>query len=206
MAERVTGIVLAGGLSARMGRDKASLEIEGVSLLQRTAERLASVVDSVLIVARSDQQVPVLDLPVPHRVVSDRYPDTGPLGGIATGMHASDARVFAVTACDMPLLDPGVIRQLLGALDAADAAVPVGPDGREEPLCAVYRRECLPAIERCLSAGSYRVTSFYSERRVVRVRIDDALTFSNVNTPDDLERIGELLRREGSHAADDPGV
>lgn len=206
MTERVAGIVLAGGRSTRMGRDKAAIEIAGSSLLQRTALRLAAAVDEVVVVGRSGQQLPALDVPVPVLIVRDRYPNTGPLGGIATGMQASEAAAFVAVACDMPLLEGELVRRLVALREEADAVVPVGPDGRDQPLCAVYGRTCLPAIERCLHEGSFRVTSFYSRCRVRRVHVDDPLPFSNVNTPDDLASIGELLGREAAAAADDPGV
>jgi len=206
MAERIAGIVLAGGRGTRMGRDKAAIEIAGSSLLQRTALRLAGAVDEVVVVGRSGQQLPALDLPVPVRIVHDRYPNTGPLGGIATGMQASEAAVFVAVACDMPLLEGELVRRLVALREEVDAVVPVGPDGHDQPLCAVYGRACLVAIERCLHERSFRVTSFYTRCRVRRVPVDDALPFSNVNTPDDLARIGELLGREAAAAADDPGV
>lgn len=181
---------MAGGKSRRMGQDKAWIDVDGRPLIARVIEVLATVADEVIVVA-NEARYGSLGV----RVVPDRFPEGGALGGIATGVGAAIHDTVLVAACDMPFLDPAVWRLLLEAApgaDEADVVIPVLGD-QPETLHAVYTRACLPAMERALAQGRLRVVSFFDEVRVRRIGeealrgVDPALrSFTNVNTPEEL--------------------
>src|SRR5581483_11458750 len=128
--------------------------------------------------------------------VADNYPGCGPLAGIQAALVASRHPHVFVAACDMPGLDAGAIRFLLGRIGAADAIVPRW-QGDIEPLHAVYARRCLPVIESCLRASRYALRDFLplvdvdyvSEDEVARVH-GAAASLTNVNTPEELAAVG----------------
>lgn len=178
---------MAGGKSRRMGQDKAWIDVGGEPLIRRVSDVLAAVADEVIVVA-NDDRYRILGL----RVVPDRFPDGGALGGIATGVGAAGHDTVLVAACDMPFLDPAVWRLLLAWAADADAVVPIIGE-QPETLHALYTKACLPAMERSLAAGRMRVISFFDEVRVHRLAEDvlrtvdpELRSFTNVNTPEEL--------------------
>lgn len=184
---QVSAAVMAGGRSRRMGRDKAWIEFEGRPLIARVIDVLRDVADEVLIVANDDRYA---ELGV--RVVPDRFPDGGALGGIATGVGAAQHELVLVAACDMPFTTAAAWRLLVERAGGADAVVPrIGAD--YETLHALYSKRCLPAMESALAAGRMRVISFFQDVEVREVgeadlrRVDPGLrSFINVNTPEEL--------------------
>ncbi len=191
---KVTGAILIGGESRRMGRDKADLLWDGKTLVERVHERIAPLVEEVLLVVRPDRLPWAENLaPTGVRVVTDRVEAHGPLAGIHAALsEAAFARVLVV-ACDMPDLQPSL---LVGLLDDASAEVVV-PRTKFgfEPLLAVYAKSCLPAVEQALADGPSRIPAFYakvsvSEWNESRLRrLDPELrSLVNVNRPEDLTR------------------
>jgi len=188
----VSGIVLNGGQSRRMGRDKSALLIAGRPLIARVLDVLSELFDDILVVGR----------PLPPslltrhaargtRHVVDATPGAGPLGGIYTGLMAMTRPFAFLAACDMPCLDPAVIRRQLDLLldGEADAVVPSW-DGLWEPLHAVYSQDCLPAARRQLESGDLRIRGFFDHVNVrfwdVRAEGISPRSFTNVNTKSDL--------------------
>ncbi len=195
----VSGIVLAGGRSRRLGRDKAVEPFDGKPLLRRVVDRLADVVDETVLVVADAEQGERIPLPDSARVVVDGYPDCGSLGGIFTGLSAAMGDWGLVVACDMPFLDPELLRHILDQRGGHDAVVPV-LDGRPEPTHAAYSKACLPPIERRLRAGELKIAGFFDDvsvRQVPEAEVEEIdpgrLSFLNVNTPDDLERALALV-------------
>ena len=197
-------IILCGGQSTRMGRDKALLPFgPDETLLQRVVRIVAEVVDEarMICVAGTEQELP--ELPPQVRVVRDRLPCQGPLEGLAVGLSAlaGEAEVAFVTACDVPFLNASLVRELLAMLDEHyDAVVPQEPE-RLHPLTAVYRTALWPEIERLQSAQHDRLLDLVA---AVRTRLVTAADFSsaadmhealrNCNRPEDYEA---ALRRAG---------
>ena len=184
---KVSAAIMAGGKSRRMGQDKAWILLDGEPLIRRVANVLAQVADEVFIVA-NEPRYASLGL----RVVADRYPDGGALGGIATGVAAATHDTVLVAACDMPFLAPEVWRVLLDHRDDADVVIP-RVAGEFETLHALYAKACVPAMERSLAAGKLRVISFFDEVRVqpiaeaeLRIADPSLRSFTNVNTPEEL--------------------
>ena len=166
--EGVAGILLAGGRSQRMGRDKASLPWHGSTLARRAAGLLARVAEPpVIAVCAPDQDLP--PLPAWVEVVRDPEPGLGPLAGLAVGLAAAGPRaeVAAVCAVDAPLAHPAVLAALLGGLGASPAVVAVSDD-RPQPLFAVYRTE-LAFLAAALVADGERRASELGERAGARM-------------------------------------
>jgi len=185
----VSAAIMAGGRSRRMGRDKAWLDLgDGRPIVRRVIDALSEVADEVLIVA-NDPRYATLG----PRVVPDRFPDGGALGGIATGVGAASHPTVLVAACDMPFLRADLWRLLLSRAGEADVVIP-RVAGEYETLHAVYTKACVPAMERALAAGRMRVISFFDDVRVRTVEEDelraidpDLASLTNLNTPEELD-------------------
>jgi molybdopterin-guanine dinucleotide biosynthesis protein A len=185
----VGSIVLAGGKSRRMGRDKALLPFQGTTLLNHVVGIVRQVSEPVLVVAEAADKY---DVPSGVRVILDRYPGAGPLGGLITGLRELGEGRHLAVACDMPTLRPDVLHFILTRCDGYDAAVPV-VDGRMQPLCTAYDFSCADKLEElfCEGARSLLETLASLHCRVIEESelrpLDPTLsTFSNWNTPDDL--------------------
>ena len=194
----VSGIVLAGGQSRRLGRDKAVEPIGGQPLIRRVIQRIQQVSEEIVVVADS-ARAGALPLEDGHRTALDQYPGKGSLGGIFSGLAAARGQWGVVVACDMPFLNLELLRYMESLRQGADAVVPV-LEGRPEPTHALYSKACLPYIEKRLRADDLKIARFFDEVRVnyvseeVIARFDpDYLSFFNVNTPDDLERALALV-------------
>lgn len=189
----VTGVILAGGNSIRMGSNKALLPFQGglfIEAIYRNAEQLF---DEVLLVTNSPEYYQFL----PCRKVADRFAGMGPLAGIHAGLlEAANPRVLAV-ACDMPYISEKIMRFLAELDEEADVIIPRSPDGLE-PLHALYGKECIPAMEEMLVSGRKRIISFFDRVKVHEVATEKlpgaAPNFShfwNINTPEDYYRLRE---------------
>jgi molybdopterin-guanine dinucleotide biosynthesis protein A len=185
-----TGIVLAGGLSTRMGRDKASLPWGESDLLHSVLAALAPVCRRLIVVSNRPRAVRLAGV----TVVADRYEGCGPLAGIHAGLLAAQEGYCFVAACDMPYLRGDAAAWMADAAAGYDAAVPL-VDGYYNPLHAVYHHRCLPAVEALLAGGRYRVIDFYPQVRLRPVSRDELAGFDaglrmleNINSPEDLPR------------------
>jgi len=200
---KAAAIVLAGGKSTRLGRDKASELLLGRPLLQHVLDRLAGLVDERVVVSAVGQRLPALDTP-DLKVVEDIYPETGPLGGIYTGLTAIDAPYAIAVACDMPLLQPTLVAELLRRAPGRDLVVPVSEEF-PQPLCAVYSKACVEPFRRQLEAGEYKITAAFGFLRPLYLRPADwrpfdpeGLSFQNLNREEDLRRVTALLEAEAA--------
>lgn len=192
----VSAIVLGGGLSTRIGRDKGGLILDGKPLAQRALETLGELFEELIYVINDPMAAPAR---AKIKLAKDDVPHLGPLGGILAGLKVSKAPRAFVVGYDMPFVSPELARFLVDYDVDADVVVPV-TDGRYEPLHAVYSRKCIPVIADQLAAGKRQITGFFDKVRVVTVdetsirKIDPALrSFFNINTPDDLRRARDLL-------------
>jgi molybdopterin-guanine dinucleotide biosynthesis protein A len=183
----MTGIVLAGGESRRMGRDKAFLKLNGVPLIEHALRALRGVFSKIIIVTNA----PKLYVSYDALVVTDAYDKQGPLTGIYSGLlHSTDEHNF-VAACDMPFLNPGLISYMAGLAQGHDIVAPMVA-GYLEPLHAFYHRRLLPVIEERLRDDARQIRGIYREARVLYVteteidRYDpERRSFKNLNTPEE---------------------
>jgi molybdopterin-guanine dinucleotide biosynthesis protein A len=187
----VTVAIQAGGKSSRMGQDKALIAVHGRTLLERVLARVHDLGDELILIANRPEVYAPFNLPC----FPDLYPDHGPLAGIYTALaHARRPHVLVV-ACDMPWLNPALLRHLISLREEGDAVVPCW--GRfPEPLHAVYSQACRAPIRTCLENGRLKATAFYDQVRVhlvERKRIaaydPQGRSFTNVNTPEELARL-----------------
>lgn len=182
MTSAVSGFVLAGGASRRMGSDKALLGGDGDSLLLRVAGIVEAAAGSAIVVAPQGRYE---DMGVP--VLADRWPGEGPLGGIVTALAFSRDPLNLIVAVDMPWLDVSTLRELLlAAAETGRTVIPTHEDGATEPLCAVYHRDDLPALREFFDGGGRRVRDAIARLAYHRVEAAERV-FANVNTPEEWE-------------------
>ena len=187
------GIVLCGGKSTRMGSSKALLAFGPETMLQRVIRILGGVVSPIVAVAAIDQMLP--DLPPEVIVTRDEHQGRGPLEGLRAGLKALPADIDAayVTSCDVPLLVPGFVRQMVDLAEGHDIAV-IEIDGFAHPLSAVYRRATLPRVEDLLAHDRLRPAFLFdavNTRRIspAQMTADPELrTLRNLNTREDYEQ------------------
>lgn len=200
MNSRLSGIVLAGGQSRRMGRDKADLPFGGTSLVCWVVGRLAPACVEVIVVARDAADCVGCGV----RVIGDRWPGWGPLGGLVTGLDAVATPYAAVVACDLPFVEPALLLGLAGLAPDWDAVVPQIGD-RAQPLYAVYRHSVGPTAEALFRRGGRSLHDLLAtpDLRVCYVaeetlrEWDPALrSFDNINTPEEYERARAILSGE----------
>ena len=210
-----SGIILAGGSSRRMGRDKAWVELGGKALVRRVIDRLRLVCEDVIIVAGDLEPFISLDV----RLTGDLFPGKGSLGGIYSGLTAALHNAAIVVGCDMPFLNRRLLGYMLALAGEYDVVIPSATDPSKpkpavakqltakdadlHPLHAAYSKACREPIAARLREGDYRMISFHPDVRVRQVsaaeveRFDPKhLSLFNVNTPEQLALARELLKRE----------
>lgn len=198
MIVSISGAILAGGQSRRMGYDKAALSINGEPLLLRTVRLMRSVISDLAIIGPPERAALVSDTPI----IPDRWPNCGPLGGIATALQSplSDEAVVVV-GCDMPFLNPVLLRHLITVASETDAVV-VRLDGQAHPLHALYHRRCLPIVEAQLASGDLHVHQFLTQIKIRYIEVPELDQFDpthlstfNCNTPEEWQQALRLLKQ-----------
>jgi molybdopterin-guanine dinucleotide biosynthesis protein A len=187
--EIIDAFILAGGASRRMGADKSQLLLNGQTLTQRIAEALLKVAGTVTIVGRSiaDPQL---------KGIEDVYPQWGALGGLHAALAACSTAWAFVVACDMPFVSAELFSRLGSFRGDYEALAPVQPDGRPQPLCALYRvAPCLSTAEKLIQSGERRPLTLLQSVRTRWVdfaELEDlegaGSFFVNMNTPEDYAR------------------
>ncbi|WP_442484171.1 molybdenum cofactor guanylyltransferase [Aeoliella sp. SH292] len=199
-------LILCGGTSRRMGRDKATLDFAGEPMLARVVRRLSATipVENILCVAANGQALP--PLPSPVRIVFDRQEDCGPLEGLATGLSAlADADAVFVTTCDAPLIVPEVPEFLARQLANHDAVVP-RINGQLYPLTAVYQPRVASVADSRLARGERRVIDWVTEldvrylsREELTAVDPELVSMRNCNTQEELEELLEVHAKTRKH-------
>ena len=186
--------MLTGGRSSRMGRDKALLEFDGATLVERIAARVRDAAGNVTLIGVPGIGVPGLGVPgigVSEKyaalglpVLADLIEHAGPLGGILTALASSQADWNLIVACDMPAVTAEFLNGLLEAAVAGDHAC-LAPETRDgiHPLCAVYHRRALPAVRDAIDHKCFKMQDFLKSIRAASWPIADAAMLQNVNTP-----------------------
>ncbi|SNB46006.1 molybdenum cofactor guanylyltransferase [Geobacter sp. DSM 9736] len=192
------GVILAGGRSSRMGSNKALLPYRGGRFIEAIYRQFCEIFPEVLVVTNSPEQYDFL----PCRKVADLHTGGGALAGVHAGLFHAAASAAFVVACDMPYLNPNLVRHMAGLTGEADVVVAESPHG-VEPLHAIYGKNCLEAMDSALLSGRRRIVSFFTGLKVRTVpraevaRFDpDFLSFSNINTPEEYYRLRQAERAE----------
>ncbi|KAB0671254.1 molybdenum cofactor guanylyltransferase [Oryzomonas sagensis] len=183
----ITGVILAGGASSRMGRNKALLMVDGMPLIEKIHRTMIQLFRDVVLVTNTPEVYAFL----PCRTVTDIYPGFGSIAGLHAGLAASSEEWIFVAACDAPFINPDVIRMLSAVSAGYDAVVPIS-EGGKEPLHALYGRRCLAEIEQVIRQGDRRLLILLDRVRTRYVTPEERasipgaeLSFCNVNTPDE---------------------
>ena len=202
----VTGVILAGGKSRRMGENKALMQLGEDSLIGHVIHRMHRVTDELLLITNSPTEYRHLGV----RMHGDILSGTGALGGIYTGLtYASHDAVLCV-ACDSPFLEPKLLTYLVSILGEYDAVMPYTHRNKEQitlqTLCTAYSKRCLPIIELMLRESELRVHALQERAHIKRVSPDiwqafdsDGMSFFNINTPEDFESADSYMRSQTIH-------
>lgn len=188
--EAATLIVLAGGEAKRLGFPKHRLAVDGVRVIDTLHEKLRHLFVETIVVGHA-----IDSLPPDIRVTEDRYAVRSPLVGIHSGLMASSTDLTFVVACDMPHVEPSLAEYLLSQAGGVDVVVPV-VRGYHEPLCTVYRKTCLAAIEKLIEGGTLKVSELYPLVNVHEVNEEETQqqdpefrSFVNLNAPEGIESV-----------------
>jgi molybdopterin-guanine dinucleotide biosynthesis protein A len=195
-----TGIVLAGGMSSRLGVNKALIPWRGKKLIEVILDLLIPLFPATLVLVKRPEEFRFLDRPG-IRIREDLIRESHPLGGILSGLTYTETDYAFVCACDMPYIRSELIEALFQARDRFDVTVPVW-DGKPQPLCGIYSKRCMEPIESMIEKENYTVFELYDDVRtryidedVVRGIDPRGLSFVDVDTVDDYlaaQRIGRL--------------
>lgn len=179
---KIAGFVLTGGESSRMGRDKALLPAGSSVMVEAIANTLATVTGEVFLVGRPERYSGLA-----FECLPDLRPGLGPLSGLETALASRRAALNVVVACDLAGLRANWMTGLLQAVkpEVLCAAV-VDRNGKLQPLCALYRAECLDVVTKAINEGRLRAIDLLAELKAVKVSIDDVIL--NLNTPEEFER------------------
>lgn len=191
----VTGVILAGGESKRMGSNKALLKVDGKRMIEAVYHRMAVLFDEIILVTNYPE---IYDF-IPCRKIADIFPGMGPLGGIHAALKACETPRIFVSACDMPTMNPVLVRKLCAEPGFFDAVVPETSDGLE-PLHSVYAQSGLDRIEGMLENNERSVLTFL-ERASTEIiplntiaRIDPGFSsFRNINTPAEYQQLADSI-------------
>ncbi|MBM7096337.1 molybdenum cofactor guanylyltransferase [Bacillus sp. H-16] len=200
MNDNVTGIILAGGESSRMGMNKALLNVGGKKTIERIRNIMAPLCEEVMVVSDESALYHFLQVPI----TNDIFPGKGPLAGIHAGLSASKNEWNLVAACDMPLIDQAVIKVLAAEANEhpeADVILPA-PAGKDQPLCAVYNKRSLSVISEALKNNELKLQQVFSQLQVAKVTEEQARgyglsgwgrSFYNMNYPEEYDYICKIL-------------
>ena len=191
----MTGIILAGGKSRRMGESKAFMDAGGVPLFERVYRIFKEIFPEIIIVANDSRPFERYEA----RLQKDIILNKGALGGLYTGLFHSPSYHTFCTACDMPLLNTWVIKYMVEERDEYDVIVPKTHDGLH-PLHAIYSKKCLNPMRQLLTRNDLKIVNFYHQVRVRYIEEMEIRKFDphmrsliNVNTEEEMEAVLEIL-------------
>jgi len=188
----VTGIILSGGRSNRLGGiNKAFIEVRGERLIERTLRIYRDLFAEILIVTNTPLDYLEFDV----KIVTDIIPGKASLGGIYTGLFFANSEYAFVTACDMPFLNAQFIQFMMEKTGQHDIIVPRSADG-PQPLHAIYSRNLLKPVRRLIDTDHLKITELFKKQKVLEIPREVSLFFDpeerlfmNINTPEDLEKL-----------------
>ena len=194
---QVSGFVLAGGKSTRMGQDKAALTLNGRTLLEHALAALRTVCRDVAVLGTYERYGSLAP------VYEDIHPGCGPLGGIHAALSNSQTAFNLVIAVDTPFLVPDFLSYLAErALESGMVVTTPEIDDYTQPLCTVYSLDFLPIAERAIRSGSYKITPLFPRGKTLVIKESElkrfafgAEMFENLNTPEDMDRARRRFSR-----------
>ena len=188
----VTGIILIGGLSTRMGSDKALLPVEGSTLLQYCINTISQVVDEIVVVNAPNRAAPEIHSDIPLIFGEDRLADEGPLIGMAAGLALANNSISIVTAVDMPLIRSQLLELLIKKIDNKHEWVVPIADGRPQPLCSALSTSSLSIISAKILEGARAPMALADDLNAYMLKENEwkevdpiGQSFKNINTPEE---------------------
>ena len=194
LRQPATAVVLAGGKSTRMGKDKITLDIHGTPLIDLVIEQLKPMFEDI-IVSTSDKN---LQMNGGARMVTDRFDDAGPIGGIASSIPEAEFHRIFVTACDIPVINHLLVARMLRLIREHDVVVPRSPEGYLEPLHAVYTKDTYPILETLIHSGGRRIRKLYDQVDTCYLDLKTEGGIANLNTAEDYQEFLSEARERGS--------
>ncbi len=177
----ITGIILAGGKSSRMGQDKGLMPLNGKPMIQHIIDPMAKICGRILIVTSN----PMYGM-FGFELVADEAPDYGPVMGILSGLRQSKTERNLVLSCDTPYVTFNLLKELV--LKADDAEVVVANSGQEiHPLIATYNISCIPTFAKAVAEDEHRLQTVLTKLKVEKIRVENESDLKNINTQDDLK-------------------
>lgn len=178
--DSVTGIVIAGGKSSRMGTNKALVIYKDKKLIEHVISIIEPLVSQIVI----SSNTPLL--PLQYKNIADKIKDIGPIGGLYSSLLASNTEVNLILPCDVPHIKTELLQQLIDNCKNVDAVIPRLPSGKLEPLVACYNKSIMPFIKKAINLGDYKLVNLLSIINVKYIDIAEVDQFKNVNTPGDV--------------------
>lgn len=191
----ITGIILAGGKSRRMGMEKGLIELNGKQLIQFAIEVLEPICETILISTNSH----FYDF-LPYKKIADEFPNSGPMGGIYSCLRASKTNQNLVLSCDMPFIKSQLLENLIENSDGFDIVVPWHGEQRFEPMCAFYHKNVEPTFRDLILQKNYKIPDTFEQVRTNKYLISKDLPyystdlFYNVNSKEQLSELQGKLK------------
>lgn len=188
--QEVTGIILSGGKSSRLGEEKGLALFQNKPLITYAIDILTAVCDDIIISA-NNQLDAYSEFGYP--IVQDEFQDVGPSGGLHACLKKSTTQYNFVLSCDTPFVDPALFQYLLENIERFQIAVPIHQDNFIEPLCACYATNVIWNLQRCIENETYKLHDIFGEIGFKTVKIHEGLPFyseelfMNINTKEDLK-------------------
>ena len=195
----ITGVILAGGQSSRMGFNKAEAEMHGESMLFRMIDKLKEITSTIIV---SSGNVSYPNIPYPQ--ILDVHSRSGPIGGVYSVLKVSNTSLNLVVSCDIPLVSVSLLKYMVESAAQSNAliTVPVDHEGQLQMMCAVYRKDILPILEQQIDAHAFKMKGLLDLVSVEYIKIfrEHPLfqehAFMNVNRPSTLEEARKLWNNQ----------
>jgi len=191
---KITGIILSGGKSVRMGENKAFIEIDGVPIIHRIVNLFKELFQETIIVTNQKELFSNFN----SKIHTDLIPDKGALGGLYTGVFFANFSNSFCVACDMPFINRSLVQYLIKHIEGYDVIVPQTKDGLQ-PLHAIYSKNCLDPLKNTIEKGKYKIIDFYNLVKLKVIKEEEFAfldplreSFINVNTPEELLSIKKV--------------
>jgi molybdopterin-guanine dinucleotide biosynthesis protein A len=181
--------VMAGGKSKRLGQNKALIQINGITVVESVLNMVSPYVQKVMIITNTPEEYNFLDI----ETSKDVRPGFGPLSGIHSALSLASSEYVLVVSCDIPLVGSKQIEQLVSSCRGHD--ITIFKHKNFEPLCAVYRRSCIDALNELIDYNECRIIDLFPTLDVKVLRVDDAEIFRSINTKEDYDHIVDKLSK-----------
>lgn len=189
--DQLTGIILSGGKSSRMGKEKGLVDFQGKPLISYAINAIKPLVNSIIIGANNElNEYQKLG----YKIVEDEVRHIGPLGGILSALRQSDTMYNIILSCDMPFINKEALQFMNQQRNDYDIVVAAHNGNKIEPLCGIYSKNTLPIIENAIENGNYKLRDIFGKVSFATVNINASLPFYsdklfyNINKPEDIRR------------------